>query len=194
MKKILLTGIVAICFLALATAVYAAGDPTPIATTVTANVDTVFSIAFDNTAANVSYPGATNLTATVDSASNLNYLALHSGTKPDIGVICTSNENTTWYLKAEATGTLAGKLLFYLPQPTVGGALTTGTLATATPGAGQQWPVIPTTKSTLYTSGNDKVNTPNGTYCGMSIGINGGGLAPGTGVTGTVTFTLTQTT
>ncbi|MBN1354368.1 MAG: hypothetical protein JW994_06845 [Candidatus Omnitrophica bacterium] len=191
MRKILLIGITAIFALSLAIANVYAGTPQTIQTTVNATVGSTFSIAFETNGTYVSYPGASGLTAAVDPASDLNYLDNHSTLKPDIGIIVKSNENIQWFLKtATAGGSLAGKLLYYLPQPTVDGTVTNGTLTNPVPGEGNPWPKIP--NGTIYTSGLDKINTPNGTYFGMSIGVTGSGLAPGSAACNLI-FTLTQT-
>jgi hypothetical protein len=166
--------------------------------TVNATVDNIFSIEWETDSANVAYPnGGPVGFSTVDPASTLNYADNHSTLKADIALICKSNENVAWGLKTSTAGSLPGaSLLYYMAQPTVysessgKGELTSGTLANSTPGLNQPWPVIPQ-GSVIYTAGDDTVNTPYGTYCGLSLGIHGGGLSKGN-YSSTITFTMTQ--
>ena len=197
MRRISLTSAVAICLLLLGVTVYAAQDQ-PLTCSITASVDTIFSIEWDTDSKNVTYPNGGPLTfSDIDPASNLNYANNHSDQKSDIALICKSNENVAWGLKTSTTGTLPStNLLYYMPQPTVysetsqRGELTSGTLANPTPGLNQPWPVIPQA-DVVYTSGDDTVNTPYGTYCGLSLGISGAGLTKGN-YGSIITFTMTQ--
>ncbi len=197
MKKILLSSAVVICLLLLGVAVYAATDKKATCE-ITASVDTIFSVEWETNSAYVTYPDGGPVSFTNDDpASNLNYPDNHSDLKADIALICKSNENVAWGLKTSTTGTLPStSLLYYMAQPTVysdtsgKGELTSGTLANPKPGLGQPWPVIPQA-DVIYTSGDDTVNTPYGTYCGLSLGISGAGLTKGT-YGSVITFTMTQ--
>ena len=193
MRKVLLS-IATIGMLALATSAYAASPDDSVGTSISGTVGTVFSIAFDNDSDNVTFttPAAGLTISNIDPTESLNYLDGHSASKSDIAVICKSNEDIAWYLKTTVSGSLAGKMLYYMPQPTVDQVDTNGALLNPTPGLGDPLPVIPDDEA-IYSSGNDNINTPNGTYCGMSLGVNGGGLESGTSQSGDITFTMTQT-
>jgi len=129
-------------------------------------------------------------------SSNLIYATGHSSSKSDIIVICQYNgTGTGWALKMNFTSSdaLAGKMKFYMGQPTYNSVSTNGTLGFPTPGGGQDWPFIPGSAATIYTSGsNDKINTTNGTWCGISFAITPVGLAAGVQYSGVITYTIVE--
>ncbi|MDP2912901.1 MAG: hypothetical protein Q8N91_02720 [Candidatus Omnitrophota bacterium] len=94
-------------------------------------------------------------------------------------------------MKFNSTNGLDGKLKYYMAQPTYNGVTTNGTLGNSVPGSGSDWPVVPTSDLTTYTSGaSDRTNAPNGTFVGVSYGLNPQGLATGTTYGGTITYTI----
>ncbi len=193
MNKLLVTAIMATCLFFLATIACPADEQ--LSSTVNATVDNIFSMEWETNGTYVTYPngGPINF-SNVSPASDLNYADGHTTQHPDIALICKNNETPQWGIKTSVSGDLAGNLLYYLPKPTVDGVATTGTVVGGTPGSGDPWPVI-SNNATIYKSGDDNVNTPFGSYCGMSIGVNGGGLSPkaqGVSISGTITFTMTQ--
>ena len=196
MKKLILT---TICILAIATVAYA-GAPVSLTSNVNANVAGVFSMEWEDNVPTVEVTYAnggplpfTNIDPTLSQVNTDGYV----NTKSDIALICKSNEATTWGIKTSVSaGLLTGKLLYYMGQPTMWNGTasvpTNGLLANTVPAPGDPWPVIPE-NSVIYTSGgNDTINTPFGSYCGMSIAINPSGLVSGSAPVATITYTMTQ--
>lgn len=112
--------------------------------------------------------------------------------KNDVGVVCSSNIGTTWYLKISAAATSSpafplANLKFYLGQPwnRDWGEPADGALAYT------GWTAIPASPAAVYTSGlNDTVNAPLGTLCGFSFAINPDGLYGGQTYSVEITYTF----
>ena len=189
MKKLIGMLILAMVIGGLATDGYAAATLTQ-ATNVT--VASVLSAEFASTTDSTFGSGAVPWTNVIPTA-NLVRPTGHVSTKPDVGIICTYNGIAAiWYLKMSfASATLAGKISKYMSQPINRNtsSATNGTVA----GGANTWQAIPATAATVYTSGNDTLNTPLGTFCGMDFGLNPEGLLTGTSYTGTITYTITTT-
>ena len=123
----------------------------------------------------------------------------HVSGKSDVGVRCKSNRAGGWQLKLEFNAgqpEVANKIKYYMALPTFGGTATVpgtpgnGTLANTPPAAGFDWPVIP--NGVVYTSGgNDSINTPNGSYAGISYALDPTGLQTGTPYSGAIVYTIT---
>jgi len=191
MKKLLIAMIAGICIAGLAVNAY---SDTSVNTAISGDVGGALSIEFDDDSGNVTFTDpASGLPITdIDPTSDLNYLDGHSTSKSDLAVICKSNSATGWHLTSTVSGTLTGKVIYYMGQPTYWNGTTSvptdGRLGNRPPTSGQPWPVLPS--NTIYTSGsNDGINTPEGTYCGMDLGVNGGGLTGG-GKSADITFTI----
>ena len=126
----------------------------------------------------------------------------HVTTKPDAGVICKSNGAATWYIKlgfSSANG-LNGKISRYisgLGASNTGGVTNRNTGAVTPNGAiatPDAWTVIPTTATTVYSSGaNDTNNAPDGDGVWINYNLNPTGLVTGTAYTGTLTYTIATT-
>jgi len=191
MKKLLA---IAVMVLLSTTTAYAL---TTVTQSATATIAGALSIEFANTTDTTFGGGAINWTSIDPSLGNLINCTGHLTTKSDTAVVCKYNGTATkWYLKMNITGTLASYVKYYMGQPINKNTstATNGTLAVPTPGVGQDWPVIPGTATTAYTSGtNDTVNTPFGTFVGLDYGLNPTGLVSGTTYNGTITYTITTT-
>ena len=118
------------------------------------------------------------------------------GDLADVGVIVKYNgTRVSWYLMISLSGDidLTDKVKFYMKQPINRNTTlaTDGALGFPTPPANSDWPKIPAAPAVVYTSGpGDTINTPFGTFVGISYGLNPVGLEAGTSYTGTVTYTL----
>ncbi len=190
MKKILALTLVA---LFVATNVSAV---TTLNQSATATVISVLSIEFANTTDTTFGGNAIPWTSVDPALGNLIKATGHQATKADTAVICKYNgASAAWYLKMSIAGTLAGKVKIYMPQPINRntGSVTSGTLAYPTPLPDTDWPVLPGTATTVYTAGNDTVNTPFGTFVAMDYGLNPTGMTTGTTYSGTITYTITTT-
>ncbi len=114
--------------------------------------------------------------------------------KSDVGLVCTTNRNTTWYMKIKGSQDpliSVGKLKYDLWQPwnrtmnqPSDGEITGGT----------GWHDMPTSATMVYTSGPlESINTPDGTLCMFSFAIDPGRLDPTQTYNCTIQFTLTTT-
>lgn len=154
----------------------------------------IFTLEF-YTDANVLY--STSLPFTnIDPARSLCYpdgRAEYDG-KSDIGLICSTNMNTQWYLKMGATSIGAVQFpmenfKYYMSMPWDRnlGQPSSGTLAHS-----PAWYSISTSPDILYTSGaNDLNNLPFGTLATMSFAISPSGLPAGARYTIRIDFTFT---
>ncbi len=165
------------------------------ASSVTASVGNVFSLAFYNDT-NVIYNTSIPF-GSINPSSQFNYpvgRAEFDG-KSDIGLVVTTNFDLPWYLKIQPTDTTgnlagAGKLAIYMAQPI---NRNTGGSASGGLGQGVDWFTLPASSHTLYSSaGSDNNNTPFGVLAALSFKVDGTGLATGDYAT-TVTYTLTTT-
>lgn len=188
MKKMIAMTIMAIAIGCMASSAMAVSLP---AQNVSITVQTALSIEYD-TAANCTFPGTTIPWTNINPVSTLEYpTGGHSATKPDVGVIC-KNNGATWYLKMNLTTTnLTGKISRSISQP-VNRNTSTATNGTVAGGV-DAWVVVPAAATNVYTSNNDTVNTPLGTFVGIYYGLNPTGLQNGTSYTGTITYTLSNT-
>ena len=192
MKKILLSLILVLSVIFAGSYVYAAEAAQNSSVTVT--VGSIFEASFFDQ--NISYPTGGPLTWTnVDPQSNLERPDGYTVGQGDVGLVCITNTGDTWYVKLNlTTATLDDKALFYLPQPTNRNLSSDsdGTLAYATPGAGDAWPVIPDTATVVYTAGyNDTINSPFGTLLSFNFAIDPTGLTAGSSHNATITYTMT---
>jgi len=133
----------------------------------------------------------------IEPTSNLVYATAHDPTKSDVGVRCKSNRALGWQLSMRFVATspeLAGKMKFYMKKPLLPDGTTFGNgtlIAGQPPAAGADWPVMPSADTVVYASGtNDVINTPNGSYAGISYALNPAGLAVGPSYTGAITYTI----
>jgi len=191
MKKLVITAVAIIAVVAMTGKAFAAADQT-LSSSVSATVGGIFSLEF-YTDANVLYSTSVPFSS-VDPQDEYNYAdnRAEDDGKSDIGLLVTTNQGSTWYLKigVNAGSTLLGKLGYYMGQPT---NRNWGSDADGGIGHGD-WFTIPvsTSPETMYTAGNgDKNNTPLGTLATLSYKINGAGLTPG-GHAATATYTLTE--
>jgi len=194
MKKIFVLTLVALLS---ATAAYAA---TTVTQSATASVAGTMSVEFADTTDTTFGGGAINWNSVDPALGNLippTGAARGTGAKMDTAVICKYNgSSTAWYFKMSITGTLAGKIKYYMPQPVNRNTSlpTNGVVAGGTPPAGSDWPVIPSAATTGYTSGtNDTVNTPFGSFVALNYALNPTGMVSGSSYSGTITYTITTT-
>lgn len=116
--------------------------------------------------------------------------------KNDIGMLCRTNLNVTWYLKIHTTPsnspliTLAN-IQYYLGQPW---NRTLNKPADGEVVGGAAWHSIPTSSTAIYKAGStDLSNMPYGTLCLFSFAINPSKLKPTEIYNCTIHYTLTAT-
>ncbi len=170
---------------------------------VTVGSGDILSMEFAAAGDGVGIPNGGDITWTnVDpAAGNLIRPSNHVNGKLDTGVVVKHNSSSTnWYLKANISGGLViggvSRVKYYLPKPVNKntGTDTNGTTVPASPpGAGVDWPTIPTTATTLYTSNNDTINTPFGTLASFDVALDPTSLVAGQTYTSTITLTATVT-
>ena len=190
MKKITLILAMALAIGCLATNAFAA--VTTLTQSATVTIASVLSIEFASLTDSTFGSGTIPWTS-VTPDSSVVYPTGHVTTKPDVGLICKYNGAGSWYTKMNfTTTTLTDKISRWISQPvnrnTTPGTPTNGTVVTP-----DDWVVIPAAATTVYTSGNDSLNTPLGTYIGVNLSLNPVGLSTGTTYTGTITYTITTT-
>jgi len=194
MKKIIVLTIMAML---VASAAYAL---TTVSQGASATIGTAMSIEFASTT-DTTFGGGNIVWAAVDPSAG-SHIAPDSAdrtglptAKMDTAVICKYNNTQKWQLKMYINGgTLAGKVRFYEAKPVRGATAGNGTMYAGQPvPAGSNWPFIPTSDTAIYTSGtNDTINTPFGSFCGISYALDPTGLSSGTTATGTINYTIVQ--
>ncbi|MDP2912903.1 MAG: hypothetical protein Q8N91_02730 [Candidatus Omnitrophota bacterium] len=167
------------------------------ATTQTQNTNvtiaSVLSIEFASTST-TTFGSGTISWVNVDPTSSLIYpTGGHVAGKADTAVICKYNGAGNWALKMkfESSNLTYRKLRFYMAQPTYNGVATNGTLVDWTPYFGADWYPVPLIDATVYTSGTmDRTNVPNGTFVGISYGLNPQDLTAGVSYSATIIYTV----
>lgn len=194
--KILVIG-ATIVFLAIGLASHSfAGTDQALSNTVNATVGSIFSMEFYTDA--FVMDGHTIPFSSVDPLNQYNYADgrfVNDG-RSDAGVVCTSNEGASWYLKMHINpgSGLVGHLGCYTSQPidrnselAYPGNEADGTLTYV------DWFNLSTTAETIYSAGaGDQNNTPFGTLATFNFKIDGSGLLPGS-YNAYVTYTMTNT-
>lgn len=189
MKKLFVILIMVMVVGVLATGAFAV---TTLSQSANVTLASVLSIEFASTTDSTFGSGTIPWT-NVDPASSVVYPTGHLTTKSDVGLICRYNGAGAWYAKMNlTTTTLTGKLSRWISQP-VNRNTTPGTPTNGTVTGLNSWVVIPATATTVYTSGNDSLNTPLGTFIGVNYSLNPTGLSTGTAYAGTITYTITTT-
>ena len=168
---------------------------------VTVGSSEILAIEFAAAADNVGLPGGGDILWTnIDpSSGNLVRPTNHTNGKLDTGVVVKHNSTATnWFLKMAISGGLVvggeSRVKYYLTQPinkNTGTATNGTTVPGSVPADGSDWPKLPTSATTRYTSNNDTVNTPFGTLVSMDVALDPQSLVSGTTYTSTITFTAT---